>query len=162
MLFFRLALLRLAIVMFVWGAITTRAGYSSSGVNFVGSCDALDKSAGSENEAGIGSCYTVRSLVIVLTAGALYMLLIHGGRLFLLGGPSLWRSACKHRMKKAPHVHLRPVEESYIAGYSGSFGRFYVSTLVLASVCICTAGLVDLSYGWSNASVLYAIGGFFA
>ena len=159
--FYRLMISRILLMAYTWGAIVIRAGYASAGTQFNLFCDAPNNTDSSIDT--VGSCATVRVLTIVLTIGSLLMLLHHGARLVLLGGPSLWRALRRER-----HSHVRkPLSlthqaAAYVAGHSGGFGKFYVTTLLLACGLIGIGGLVDLSYGWSSAVILYAIGGFFA
>lgn len=89
-LFVRAMLLRVILVAYAWGAITARAGYASAGTQF----DLFCSSSGNTDArlATLGSCSTVRNLIIVLTAGALSMLVFHGWRLVVYGGLSIWRA----------------------------------------------------------------------
>lgn len=167
-LFVREMLIRVALVAYAWGAIIARAGYVSAGTQFALFCGARDNA--DARLATVGSCVSLRNLVIVLTVGALYMLVFHGWRLIAYGGPSIrhaLRGSKGSSINKSSASFGNPTRLShraaaYVAGHSGLFGRFYVATLLLASACISIAGLVDVFQGWANATVLYAFGGFFA
>jgi hypothetical protein len=110
----------------------------------------------------------VQVLVYILTGGALTTFAWHACRLILLGETGRWLlgtlwsrlfrlPATQSTLQCFPHMSA-----AYVAGHSGSFGQFYVYTLLLASALLGIAGVVDLRSGWQASSVLYAIGGFLA
>jgi hypothetical protein len=152
--FFRAALLRTLTVLFGWGVVIVRAGLaSSSGPDDI-SCVAGDFPSGT-----IGSCRTAQALVYILTIGSISTFVWHASRLIILGSTGRWLLGTLLGRQLQCYTHT---SAAYIAGHSGSFGKFYVISLLAASSLLGAAGVVDLRSGWQASSVLYALGGFFA
>jgi hypothetical protein len=153
-LFYRLMLQRGVRALVTWATIIARASVSDS-----------DRPALQCEAPGL-ACAATRVLVPIITALAWVSLL---GQLVRIEA-RLGLCCCRSRRAASGGrtggdggggVYSRSAS-LWLAGYGGSFGAYYLSTLLLSLAFLAVGGVVDIALGWNSSHLLLALGGFFA
>jgi hypothetical protein len=115
------------------------------------------------------SCESSRVLIAILLVGAMWSFLYSAFFLIKYCRGVIMRAVllclrmhcgiCRSK-KLPPPPKLSHKAAAYVGGHSGTFGVYYLVTLLSATSLLGAAGIADFASGWNKAAVLYALGSF--
>lgn len=169
--FVALGLRRVAVALFAWGALLSRSGLARVQQPLWGRPPAPGPGI---EQAAPWLILVLAVLNYVLIAGPLLSVCVHWwvpvaqralDSVWVAAGGACCGSArvsakLPETGPSSKHEHSREAL-LFTAGHGGSFGAYYLFTLIVGGALVAVGATVDLALGWASASILYTVGAFF-